>query len=925
MGRKLPADQVGVFPGHPNFDRRHGERDRVLKRMLAVRAGLPRPEQSPYGNLGNRTLNAYVKKLEMQAAVRDNVISAHEGETGSGKSTQLPQFALEMGYRVVMLEPRRITANSLGERLKEELVSQLGDDAVSLVGIRHGERRENPGAMVQVMTPGTFMRVMDELEEYSDEPLLIISDEIHEKDFETEMATAVAAMTLAKHPKWRLALMSATMDSEVVDSRMSRFSNGYIPHIEIEGRPHELETHEEEELGPVAAYKKYGAGHERSVLFTAGKAEIRDYIREFRALGDENLVILPLHSKLTDKEIDRAIKAELKPGQRLLIISTPVAQSGLTIEGLTLVMVDGTVRRSHLDADGVQGLLKMYGAQDEFIQMAGRAGRDVGGGVAVLVKSLDPRFGYKAFEDREEQAPAQIYSTNIARNTLLAISLGYDFFKVNDYLIHGVDRSRILDALEVLWRLQAIDEHNQITEIGKAMNEFPVRPELARSLVYAQQHGASGDNLRQLAAIVAATEAGELPFYDASGTVSELWRKDIPAEAKDDPMASLGMFRATRKFYKGDYVNEAALLQRGYDTKSVLQAHQTYDKICQTFGLDARRDKIPVASSADAELLEDYLTAGLFDFTHRKSHDEKLRGKGSGTRTWYRETHRTETGERRISDRSRMQVKGPDLVIGLPRSYEKPTNGEVQIHNVLERVMSTSVSKLAKHVMHLVTRRQDQPPKLVDGVLKQTTGLFFGDIRVGEEVEAPAGIVHTAATKRVLMEGIFNKPTQTISELVQIKDTLEYLQRRVPVRTRHVMFPNGIMTQDWLMQQIDEATDGEVTNIYTLDNRLRAMVVREKISMRTWISEEHEATIRRSSPDTITLANGVQYPIYWTNGRAVINGFNLQDVDVLPATGFFLPDGREVLFSHKNDNDDTKRLKAGALKEAVASNSVQHV
>ncbi len=912
MGRKLPTDQLGVFPGHDNWNQRHSERQRVVGRLLAERAGLPRPEDTPYTNLGNRELNAFHKRDDVMRALRDNRITAIEGETGSGKSTQLPQMALEMGYEKILHQvPRRIMADNLADRLRSELVEQLGPEAELLVGVNHAERKENIDAPIVVMTSGTYTRkIKDILAEYAGRPVLAIGDEIHEKDFETQMAIAVSAQQLANNPNMRLALVSATMEGVPVDDTYAHLSGGYIPHVHLEGRPHEMDWLEEEELNPIEVYKKHGRDHKRTIIFTAGKTEIKDYISELEKL--KGVVARPLHSKLPRGEVLKATQAKLGANQALVIVSTPAAQSGITIPGLTMAILDGTLRRQYLDLDGASGLEKQYSAQNEMIQMGGRAGRDVSGGVAIVSKAADKRFGYKALEDRELQSPSQIESTNLAGNVLLATSLNIDFFTINDYMMDRAERGRILDALEVLWRLKAIDEKNKITSIGREMVQFPVRPELGRALVEANRRGASGSRLRQLAAIASCVEVGGLLSFEKGAPT--LWKKDIQAYANDDYIAQLDMFRATRRHVGEDAVNEYALVQRGYDPKNTAQAHQTYQKICKQLGMDGHAERLAPPAEKDIIELHDYLTAGMFDFAHTKKKDERTRG--NGVKSWYGEAFRSNISDRYLSERTEVPSPGPEYAIGLPRHFEKVTDGVPETHNVIEFVMPTSVDKLVKHVMHLTTQRDAQPLTLVGGRLQQRIGVYFGDIKVGEDT-VKIQTTQTPEAREVLTRGIYEKPTQTISELVEIKRELERLKRRVDPRLLPKVFPGGVLTDEWLRAKIDDAITPDVDSIYSLDNNLRAMVVREGIGMSTWISPEYEKLIIENSPDYVELSNGANYELFWTNGKPVVNRFNLSDIDALPDEGLFLDDGREVLFSHENANADTKKMKVRNLKQAL--------
>ena len=934
MGRKLPAQQLGVFPGHPEGERRHEEKERVIRRMLAQRAGLPKPESNPYGNLGNRELNVFDKKREIMDALRDHQIIALEGATGSGKSTQLPQYALEMGYKkVIHLVPRILIANNLGDQLQRELVNQLGEEAASMVGVHHSERSDNLNAQVMVMTPGTFMRTMDQLDAYGEEPVLTIVDEVHEKDFETDMSAAVSTKKLAKHANWGVAVVSATMDAKSVDDAYGPLvADKKIPHITVEGRPHELESLAEPDLDPVETYRKHGASHERTIIFTAGKAEIRDTIEALeKACLGENVRILPLHAKLPKSETRKATHAQLSEGEKLVIVATSAAQSGITIPGLTLSIMDGTVRRPRLDLDGTEGLFKEYCTQDELIQEGGRAGRDVGGGQAILCKSNDPEFGYMPMEERELQAPAQIYSTNISRSTLLATSFGESFFDINDYLIHKVDRRKILDAYEVLWRLQAIDGHNEITDLGTQMNQMPLRPEFAKSIAEAVNGAVSIDHLRQLIAIAASIESGGLPFHDKDAP--DDWMKDIQPNASDDYIAEFNMFLATRQYYHVEtvtsdrngavasryaYVDEALLVAKGYDPKNVLRAHRTFDKISKTLGIDTQGgEPKQVDKDEDIEELHSLLTAGLFDFAHQKSRDDKLRNTKE-KQSWYKEVSRGNEKERRISNRSVLSQEGPKFTIGLPRRYEQYKDGEQKIHEIIETVMPTTVQKLAKHVMHLTESHPDKDIRLVEGRLQRNNKVFFGNIQIGTE-KTGFELVHTEKTRQVLADGMFEKPTQTLSEFISIKRRLEYLSRRISSAAQHKIFPNGLLTHEWLTDKVHEAITSNVDSVYGVDNNLRAMAVREGISIRTWITKELEELVLENSPDYIYLPNDASYEIYWSQGKPIIHNFNLLDVSLLPRDGLKLSDGREVYFSHRKSGGDTKRVTAAQLIDTVTS------
>lgn len=908
MGQKLRAEQHGVFPGLPEKDRFY-ERDRVLKRELAKRAGLPSPERPPYENLGNRELPVHKKKAEIQKSIRDHQISMVEGPTGSGKSTQIVQYALEMGYKkIIYLEPRVLLADNLADQVQRELSEQLGDDeGETLIGVRHSERSTGRDKQIEIMTPATFMRVMDELEEFDDEPVLVVGDEIHEKDFETELAVAAAVKRLKGNPKWRLALASATLDSKPIHDAYSEINGRPIPLTSVEGRPHSLLEIEEPELTPAEAFAEYGRGHDKTMIFTTGKAEIRQTIREIQKQKIPYLRINKLHAKLSRADIKKATHAELNSGERQVIISTSAGQSGITVPGLTLVITDGTTRRPALDPDGTPGLFKEYCAQDELIQQGGRAGRDVAGGTVIYAKPADPAFEYVPMEERAKQAPAQIYHTNISRNVLLTASYGEDFYDLNKYLIHKVGQRTILEAYEVLYRLGALDELNNITEMGKAMNKFPLRPEFSRVIAGALKDGADSGTMQHLVGILSSIEAGGLPYFEKG--VGTKWKDDIRTETTDDFIAQLDMFYATRQFYSHGDVDEAELEERNYDMKNTYRAHKTFDKIMRTLGLNyGSVDTVPPTLD-QVEQIHDYLLAGMFDFAHKKM-------AAPGKVVQYASVHdRHEPTPRGLGNRGR--YKGRDeLIVGMPRAFEKKEKGVLTRHDVVENIFPTSLAKLTRHVMHVTERKSVTSAVVQGGHLHRTDELYFGTLKV-DEVPSVSRLAHTPETKELLRNAAFDKPTQTIEELTSIKSDLERLVRVTPVNELSKYFPDGILTDEWLQEIIAEAIDNDIDNIYMLDNRLRTRMIYDSISIRTWISEAHEKELQERSPEYIQIGGDADYLLYYSHGRPIINGFNLKDSDLLSDDGLFLADGREVLINYRIGKD-TKRHTAGEIKMYAA-------
>lgn len=886
---------------------RYQERDTVIARARAAKAGLISPERRMYSDLGNKDLSIYADKPQIFDMIRDSQISMLAGATGSGKSTQIGQYGLEMGYKkIIYLEPRVLLADNLSARITEELSGQLGDGmGESLVGVRHSERSTGYGKQIEVMTSGTFMRVVHELEQYADEPVLIIGDEIHEKDFETELAVAVAVQRLQVQSKWRLCLVSATLDSPSIREAYTEANGAEIPLVSVEGRPHELRVVEEPELTAAEAYTKYGHGHKKTLIFTAGKREIKDTITEIRNQEPGNVRLDRLHAKLPHAEIRSATHARLAANERQVIVSTSAGQSGITIPGLTLVITDGTTRRPDLNEDGVAGLFKQPCTQDELVQQGGRAGRDVGGGIAVYVKPSDPNFSYVPFDEREKQSPAQVYHTNIARSVLLSASLDTDFYELNKFLVHKVAPRSILEAYDVLYRLQAVDDKNNITELGKLMNTFPVRPEFSRVLAEALRENASAEIIQHLVGIISAMDVGGLPMHQKG--LATKWRDDIRDASRDDYMAELDMFYATRQFYYGDSVDEHKLQLRNYDIKNAYRAHRTFDKIMTTLHLPFFEIDTTPPNDTMADELRTYLTAGLFDFAHTRV--------GGRRKPSYVSLHDMFGDSPRELSESRGRYKGADdLVIGMPRRFEKRVKGDLVECSVIENVMPTTPAALGRFVARLTERKAVSEPKIVGGRLIRTEAAFFGSLLVSEGVAA-SPLEHSAETRALLADAAFKKPTQTIQELVQIKSYLESRARLVPDEEYATYFPEGLLTDEWLRNFVDSAITNDTEDIYTLDNNLRTKVVHSDVSIRKWLSEEYEYELMERSPDTMVLGD-TQYQLHYMHGRPVLNHFRESDAGALPVDGLYLLDGREVLITYRIGSD-TKRYPAGELKSLL--------
>ena len=572
MRRTHGSERRGVTPVpdlHFAAQRRQSRADKelIIAKMLQRERNTNTPEKF---SLGNHELPAFQHKSELLANIDAYKAVIVGGETGSGKSTQLPQYLYEAGYDMtIMLVPRRIIADGLGERIREELTSQIADiDAEEVVGIIHGERVErHENNKILVMTPNTFIKMEKDLRTiYGDKKLAIVADEVHEANLFTEIAVGVAAMSVRDQDGWRLVAASATHNAETLQGPFQRLNDGFVPTVEIQGRPFSVELREESELTPMQAYARDAHEHKKAMIFTSGKKEIQHIIDETRRELDliekglsDTVIFRILHGELTEAELSH-VDDPIPEGHRLVVVSSPAGMSGITIPGVTYVATDGTINRSELDEDRASGLRRCYLSKAGITQQIGRAGRDVPGGVGVLCepvmirqknqrvsqqsqsdKEMTGGMPYVPFTERTEHEPAEIYSTNLSRIVLSVATLGYSFAELNEYIPHRVKQESIINAEEVLARLGALDDDALITELGKGMDKFPVTPELARGLYEANGLGRSLQHMARAAFIAAAVDVGGLQDYTADETVARVRKQIIRHTTDDDFIAQLDL------------------------------------------------------------------------------------------------------------------------------------------------------------------------------------------------------------------------------------------------------------------------------------------------------------------------------------------------------------------------------------------------
>jgi len=437
------------------------------------------------------------RREEIARTILANQVVILAGETGSGKTTQLPKICLEIGRGIYGLightQPRRIAASTVASRIAEELKVPLGTS----VGfqVRFTDQTQ-PGSHIKLMTDGIL------LAEIQNDPLLLrydtlIIDEAHERSLNIDFLLGYLKQILPKRPDLKLIVTSATIDVQ----RFSRHFND-APILEVSGRTYpvdilyrpwtgELEDQSQaiiEAIQEILTLPNSVAGD--ILVFLAGEREIRETALALRKAEFPHLEVLPLYARLSLAEQNRVFQSH--KGRRV-VLATNVAETSITVPGIGYVIDPGYARISRYSVrTKVQRLPIEPISQASANQRAGRCGR-VSNGVCIRL------YAEEDFIQRPEFTDAEILRTNLASVVLQMLHLGIGDIRKFPF-VEAPDSKYISDGYRLLEELQAVDNKGHLTPVGRQLASLPLDPRLARMVLEGQRQGA----LREVLIIVAA-------------------------------------------------------------------------------------------------------------------------------------------------------------------------------------------------------------------------------------------------------------------------------------------------------------------------------------------------------------------------------------------------------------------------------------
>jgi len=573
---------------------------------LASVPAITYPEQLPVSE----------RRADIAAAIRDHQVVVVAGETGSGKTTQLPKICLQLGRgvrgQIGHTQPRRIAARTVAERIAEELDTPLG----SAVGYKvRFTDQSGEDTLVKVMTDGILLAEIQNdrmLRRYD----TLIIDEAHERSLNIDFLLGYLKELLPRRPDLKLIITSATIET-------SRFSEHFqnAPVIEVSGRTYPVEVRyrpldideEQDQIdGIAAAVDELGAESSGDILvFLSGEREIRDTADALSKRNLRNTEVTPLYGRLSAAEQHKVFQPHT--GRRI-VLATNVAETSLTMPGIRYVIDPGTARISRYSSRlKVQRLPIEPISQASANQRKGRCGR-TSDGICIRLYAEDD------FEQRPQFTEPEILRTNLASVILQMTSLGLGDLAKFPFL-DPPDKRNITDGVKLLEELGALDEKRALTPLGRQLAQLPVDPRLARMVIEADKQQCVAE-VMVIAAALSIQDPRERPA-DKQQQADEKHGRFTDKES--DFFTYLGLWRYVREKQRELSGNQFRRLCRA-EFLNYLRVREWQDiyaqlrQVARTLGLTVTENNEEVAPG---QAVHTALLAGLLSHIGLKEADKR--------------------------------------------------------------------------------------------------------------------------------------------------------------------------------------------------------------------------------------------------------------------------------------------------------------
>ena len=570
-----------------------------------------------------KSLPMYAYRDELLAAVAEHQVLIVVAETGSGKTTQIPQYLHEAGYtkgglKIGCTQPRRVAAMSVAARVADEMGVKVGNEVGYSIRF---EDATSDKTILKYMTDGMLLR------EFLTEPDLggyscLMIDEAHERTLHTDILFGLVKDIARFRPDLRLLISSATLDAQ----KFSSFFDD-APIMNVPGRMHEVALHyaAQPEANYLDAARITVATIHKSMpkgdilVFLTGQEEIealQEMLEEIiRKVGSSmaEMIICPIYANLPS-ELQSKIFEPTPPGARKVVLATNIAETSLTIDGIVFVIDPGFVKENvYNPRTGMESLVTTPISRASANQRMGRAGR-VGPGMCFRLYTK-----WAFYNELEESTTPEIQRTNLNSVVLLLKSLGINDLIDFDFM-DPPPAETLIRALEQLYALGALNDRGELTKTGRQMAEFPTDPMLAKAVLAADKYGC----VEEILSIVAMLGEASSLFYRPKDKIihADAARQNFTMKEGGDHLTLLNIWSQwvdsdfSYGFAKDNFLQQRAL-KRARDVRDQLA------KLC---------DRVEVSPSSSVGIMDSVpikkaITAGFFPNVAR------IRRDGSGYQT----------------------------------------------------------------------------------------------------------------------------------------------------------------------------------------------------------------------------------------------------------------------------------------------------
>ncbi|KAG7093996.1 DEAH-box ATP-dependent RNA helicase prp43 [Marasmius oreades] len=620
LPRKVKGEQVRKALDHENNPFTKKPHTAQYRKILEARKKLP----------------VFMQMDEFLTMFSDNQIIVMVGETGSGKTTQIPQFVTfsdlphTKGKLVACTQPRRVAAMSVARRVAEEMDVELGREVG--YSIRFEDMTEPGKTFLKYMTDGMLLReAMNDpnLERYS----TIILDEAHERTLATDVLMGLLKDIAKRRADLKIIIMSATLDALKFQKYFGLTQDSAAPLFKVPGRTHPVEVFYTQEPEPdyvEAAIRTVLMIHRAEdpgdiLVFLTGEEEIEDACKKIKLEADDlvnqdpdsvgPLVCIPLYSSLPPQQQQRifdpapsAISPSGPPGRKV-VVSTNIAETSLTIDGIVYVVDPGfSKQKVYNPRIRVESLLVSPISKASAQQRAGRAGRTRPGKCFRLYTEKD------FMGELEEQTYPEILRCNLSNTVLELLKLGIKDLVRFDY-VDAPAPETLMRALELLNYLAALDDEGNITALGRIMAEFPLDPQLAKMLIASPEFKCSNEILT----ITAMLSVPNIWVRPANARREADEAKALLSVPDSDHLTLLNVYN---QYYQNKYDKNWAW-QNYVSGRALAQAENVRDQLQRTM----ERFEIELVSLSDEKkLYQNVRKALVIGFFMQVAHKEGEKG-----------------------------------------------------------------------------------------------------------------------------------------------------------------------------------------------------------------------------------------------------------------------------------------------------------